>query len=188
MPDLSKKSRKSRGKYKVTKNDSTKKIKGGAGGFFDFVSGIGSYLSSFTGAKKDINTTADKFAGVKAEIEKNIAELTRSLNNVKPLLDACGASIKTIENTAIKIDGAYNEVKSEKPSNDQKAVAAAAPGAGAFGLEDKLGQMGQPEARPQLDDEDSNPPPTYRAPMLGGSSAQKKSRKKSLKKSKKSMD
>jgi hypothetical protein len=184
MPDLSKKSRKSRGKYKLTKNDSTKKIKGG-GGFFDFVSGIGNYLSSFTGAKKDINTTADKFAGVKAEIEKNIAELTRSLNNVKPLLDACGASIKTIENTANKLDGAYkeqNEVKSEQPSIDQRAVAAAAPGAGAFGLEDKVGQMGQPEARPQLDDDDSLP--TYRAPMLGGSSAPKKSRKKRSKKPK----
>jgi hypothetical protein len=185
MPDLSKKSRKSRGKYKLSKNDSTKKIKGGfPNPFSGIISGIGNFLSSLSGAKKDINTTADKFADLKAEIEKHITALTGSLNNVKPLLDACGASINTIEKST---NDALEDQKAAKPSlgfgpekiqNDRIE----APG---FGGPENPGQPGQPDRRAaQLDDDIADP---YEAPKFSGGSscsAPKKSRKKRSKKPK----
>jgi hypothetical protein len=187
MPDLSKKSRKKgKRKYKVDKEIGTKigtkKVKGGE----NFLSTIGSYISnfvpSFLSVKKDINTTADKFAGVKAEIQKNIAELNKSLNDVLPLLDDCSKSM-----------------------NSAKQIAAAEPQAQAQGQ--APGQLQGPptqvppltlEPTPSDDASDNRGIPTYRAQLPeeqptkfpGGSScdSSKKSRKKSLKKPKKSMD
>jgi hypothetical protein len=183
MPDLSKKSRRTRGKYKLNKNDTRKKIKGGFNPLSGIISGIGNFWSSLSGAKKDINTTADKFADLKAEIEKHITALTGSLNNVKPLLDACGASINTIEKST---NDALEDQKAAKPSlgfgpekiqNDRIE----APGFGGPENPGQPGQPGQPDRRAaQLDDDIADP---YEAPKFpGGSSAPKKSRKKKPKK------
>jgi len=188
MPDLSKKSRK-KGKRKHTVDKEigtkigTKKVKGGfPNPFSGIFSGIGNFWSSISGVKKDINTTADKFADLKAEIEKHITALTGSLNNVKPLLDACGASINTIEKST---NDALEDQKAAKPSlgfgpekiqNDRIE-------APAFGGPENPGQPGQPDRRAaQLDDDIADP---YEAPKFpGGSScsAPNKSRKRKPKK------
>lgn len=186
MPDLSKKSRKKgKRKYKVDKEIGTKigtkKVKGGE----NFLSTIGSYISnfvpSFLSVKKDINTTADKFAGVKAEIQKNIAELNKSLNDVLPLLDDCSKSM----NSAKDIAAAGPPQSTQPPTSTQVPPLSQLP-SNQNNPTNNNGVLGTYRA-PLPDNESDEEPP---AKFPGGSScdASKKSRKKSLKKSKKSMD
>jgi hypothetical protein len=175
MPDLTKKSRKKgKRKHRVDKEIGTKKVKGGTNPILDFFSGIGSYFGS---VKKDINTTADKFAGVKAEIQKNIAELNKSLNDVLPLLDDCSKSMNSAKQIAAAGPPQPTSTQvpplTELPSNQNNPT-------------NNNGRLETYRAPLPGMDESPNGQPTF----PGGSScdASKKSRKKSLKKSKKSID
>jgi len=170
MPDLSKKSRKKgKRKHTVDKEIGTKKVKGGTNPILDFFSGIGNYFGS---VKKDINTTADKFASVKAEIQKNIAELNKSLNDVLPLLDDCSKSM----NSAKQIAAAGPPQSTQAPTSTQVPPLTLEP----TQSDDASDNRGIPTYRAQLPEEQP-------AKFPGGSScdASKKSRKKSLKKPKK---
>lgn len=169
MPDLSKKSRKKgKRKHTVDKEIGTKKLKGGT--IFDFFSNIRSYFGS---VKKDINTTADKFAGVKAEIQKNIAELNKSLNDVLPLLDDCSKSMNSAKQIAAAGPPPAQPTQPTQPT--QLPPIQNNPTNNNGGLETYRASL------PDIDESSETPK------FPGGSScgSSKKSRKKSLKKPKK---
>jgi hypothetical protein len=76
----------------------------------------------FTGAKDNINETAEQFSKVKTAIQQNITTLNKSLNEVLPLLDKCSAALKVDPSTTRELaDGAgLNYVAPALPRPEQK--------------------------------------------------------------------
>lgn len=164
MPDKSRKKPKQEKRAK-----GSKKIRGGVGNDENMLTKFWNFI---TGAKKDINATAEKFSKVKTEIQQNISALNKSLNEVMPLLDECSSSLNAVEKKTDNAAGAVFEQREQQVLNPEPVQP----------LQQLQPQPANPLPRiePRMDQEESEYP---RFGVGGGS--QKKTRRKRQKKVKK---